>query len=220
MREGAYPYPEDEFDAAPDPDGPRGMHRAPRSATARWWPFVAAALVFATLAVLLVLWQFRSGTPEALADLPGGDEVTATDGTGAGAADPVASDPAAGPTTDPAATAPAPEASAAPPEPTPTPTPTPTPEPDLATPVVVLNATGISGLAAGVADDLEDAGFSDVSADNRSRGGLTQSTVFYAAEDQAATAALVAGTLGLTAVTLSPDDARGGVAVVLLSDPS
>ncbi|GIG27700.1 LytR C-terminal domain-containing protein [Cellulomonas marina] len=231
MSTAGYPYPEDEFDAAPDPDGPRGAHRAPRPALVRWAPFLVTALVLAALAVALVSWQFSSGTPTALPGLvpgvtstadegatdegaTGGSADEGTDGATDGAADPAASEPAA----DPAAT----PTEAVPTEPAPSPTPTepPAPQPDLSTTVQVFNATGITGLAGRQADRLEDAGFTDVTSGNRSRGGLSASTVLYSTDDQAATAALVASTLGVDAVALDAATAGGDVVVVLLSDPS
>jgi len=182
-----YPYPDDEFDVQADPDGPRGVHRAPRSAWSRWWPFLLALVVIAGLTFGAVYyWN------------PFGSSGTPSGGTTAG--EPIDVD--------------IPEPEPAPTEPTddePEPT---EPEPVLTTPVQVLNAARIQGLAATAQSRLTSAGFTEVTADNTERGSLTTSTVFYGAEDLRPTAELVASTLGLDEVSL--DTRTQGIRVVLL----
>lgn len=197
-----YPYPEDEFDVPADPDAPRGVHRAPRSAWSRWWPFVAVLVLAPVLA-------YGAVTVWGMLNEPG------TSDPGASTADEVPGD-----TTDDGATDDGTGEQPAEGEGTPTePDAAPAPQPVLSTPVVVLNAAGIAGLAGQQQEKLTGAGFTAVTTGNSEGEGLTGSTVFYASEDLKATADLVGQTLGIAAVTLSADDAPGGISVVLLTDP-
>lgn len=202
-------YPEDEFDAEPARDVPVGVHRAPRGWWSRWWPFVAVVVLVPSLTVGFVLWASSWD-----GSLPG---------FGSSSAPPAAQEPAESP--DPSATegtpteeapaeeAPAEEAPAeeAPVEEAP-------PAPDLAASVRVLNAANRQGLAASTAEDLEDAGFTAVTAGNGNAGGSTATTVFYGTPELAATAQQVATTLGITNVVESADVAEDGVVVLLLRD--
>lgn len=188
-------YPEDEFDV-PNPDAARGVHRAPRSAWSRWWPFLAVLVIAPLIAYGLVI--FVSGPGE-----------TPTTGSSQ-AADPETSDAATAPAdgaTDGASETPAEEAPAPPPA-------------NMAAAIEVLNGAQISGLAGEQADKLTAAGFTAVTSGNFSGTAPPDSTVYYASEDLVTTAQLVASTLGLTTVTLSATDAGAGITVVLTSDPS
>jgi hypothetical protein len=187
-------YPEDEFDV-PNPDAARGVHRAPRSVWSRWWPFLAVLVVAPLVAYGLVTLAADQG------DLPTGQSSQGADpGATDGATEPAASAPADGAASPPAE-------SAAPPV-------------NMAAPIVVLNAAKISGLAGSQAKKLTDAGFTAVAPGNFTGTKPADSVVFYASEDLAPTAQLVASTLGITTVTLSATDAGNGIAVVLASDPS
>ena len=87
----------------------------------------------------------------------------------------------------------------------------------LTTPVAVLNAAGIGGIAGEQAEKLTSAGFTAVTTGN-AEPTVDDSTVFYTSEDLRPTADLVAQTLGLTEVVLqAADDA--GITVLLVSDP-
>jgi len=211
-----YPYPEDEFDAAANPDAPRGVHRAPRSAWSRWWPFLVVIVVAPVLAYGLVSWAARTGDLPALgsgltsgtqdgAQEPGDDGASdeATDGATDGAVPPEGTDD--GEPTD---------GASEPPADTPPP-----PEPVLSTPVTVLNGAGINGLAARTAEKLTAADFTAVDTGNVTGARPQVSTVFYGTAELQTTAELVASTLGLTTVTLSQAEAGEGVTVVLVSDP-
>jgi len=188
-------YPEDEFDV-PNPDAARGVHRAPRSAWSRWWPFLAVLVVAPIVAYGLVTLAANQG------DLPTSESSQGADAGATG----TATEPAAGaPTGGASETAPAASA---------------TPAVNMAAPVVVLNAAKISGLAASQSKKLTDAGFTAVAPGNFTGTKPADSVVFYASEDLAPTAQLVASTLGISTVTLSATDAGKGIAVVLASDPS
>lgn len=194
MTKAPYPYPEDEFDVTGRESGPRGVHRAPRSAWAAAAPFLLVVLLFSGLAYGLVTYL---SSWEGLT-LPG-QEVPddLEDETPAAAPTTTATTPAAPPTTQ---------------------TPTVAPTPLLGTPVTVYNATSIRGLAADGAEALEDAGFQTVTAENFTGDDPSTSTVFYASEDLRFTAETAASTLGITTVTLSSEDSADGIAVVLVSD--
>lgn len=197
MSKADYPYPEDEFDAI-SPDAPTGVHRAPRSAWSRWWPFVVVLLVVPVLAYGTVTYLSRTGgTP--VGGAPQGQQEPPPEAPADGG---TAEDPTVG------------EGEQPPPEPT-----TPAAEPVLSTPVSVLNGARVSGLASRVADELEAAGFTSVSPDNANGDLPDESTVFITSEDLRATADLVATTVGVPTIVVSPPDAGGGVTVVLVTDP-
>ena len=198
MSKAEYPYPADEFDAVA-PDVPVGVHRAPRTAWSRWWPYLVVLLVVPVLASGAVTCLLRPG------DRRGGGDA----GPGPQAEQPAPEDPAA---EDPAT-----DGAEAPPE---TEEPAPSPEPVLSTSVRVLNGARVSGLAGRVADELEGAGFTDVTPDNATGSLPSESTVYVASEELRPTAELVASTTGVTAVEVDPAQASGGIVVVLVTDPS
>ena len=200
MSKADYPYPEDEFDAI-SPDAPTGVHRAPRSAWSRWWPFVVVLVVVPALAYGVVTYLSRTGDLPLAGGSPQGQEEPA--GTGE---DPV-EDPA-----DAEAT-PGPED---PPVVEPTPEPLP---PDLTVPVSVLNGAGIGGLARTTAAELTAAGFTDVSPDDATGDLPDESTIYIASEDLRTTADLVATTLGVPTIEVAPDRVADGISVVLVTDP-
>lgn len=201
MSKAAYPYPPDEFDAPPDPDAPRGVHRAPRSAWSRWWPFLAVVVIVPLVAWGAVTLLAQRGQ---LPDIPG-VAGTSDEQTTAPPTDAAGEQPTAGTTTS------APPAEA---------TTSAAPQPDLSVPVSVLNGAKINGLAKKISDQLAAAGFTAVTAGNTSESTPAASTVFYGSDDLAATAQLVASTIKVDAVVQSPSDAPSGITVVLRSDPS
>lgn len=195
MSKGTYPYPEDEFDAAEDVDGPRGVHRAPRSRWSTLLPFVVVLLVFSGLAFGVVQYMSSTGTtlPSGLNGSETTDDSQAEDSTDA-------ETPAEGET-------PAEPATEEPPA-----------TPNLAAPVVVLNAARVAGLAGSTAKVLTDNGYTAVTTGNHDGVGVTSTTVFYATEDQKVTADNVAQLLAITQVVLSPTEATAGISVVLQTD--
>ncbi|MBF0723145.1 LytR C-terminal domain-containing protein [Sanguibacter inulinus] len=196
-------YPEDEFDRTDGLGLPAGVHRTPRSAWSKTAPFLVVVVLCAALAVAAVYVLSRTpGSPL--------DQSSASPSASAPAEDPAAEDPAA---EDPAAEDPAAEDPAADPE---TPAEPEVPVADTSVAVRVLNATGRSGAAAGAADTLSGAGWSDVSADNYTGDRLNASVVWYQSEDLADEAQAVADLLGIPAsqVTLVPE-LRGPLSVIL-----
>jgi len=201
-----YPYPDDEFDRAADadPDVPRGVHRAPRSAWSRWWPFVAVVVLAPLLAFgAVTVWGMIN---DSSMNDAGDSGVTAPEDTSSSDAGDGTEAPADGTETG----TEEPPADTEPPAPTPV----------LTTPVAVLNGASIQGLAGTQVDKLTAAGFTDVEAGNVSGTRPADNTVFYASEDLKDTATVVGQTLGITTVTMSAADAGNGITVVLVSDPS
>ena len=194
MSKASYSYPPDEFDAPPDPDSPRGVHRAPRSAWSRWWPFVAVIVIVPLVAWAAVTYLAGKGQ---LPDIPGVASTSTAQAT-------------TGPTDAASAQATAPAA----------PTTTAAPAVELGTPVSVLNGSKIAGLAKKVGDQLSAVGFTKVTAGNATSSTPTASTVFYGSESLKATAELVAQTIKVNAVEMSATEAPSGITVVLRSDPS
>ncbi len=201
MSKAAYSYPPDEFDASPGPDSPRGVHRAPRSAWSRWWPFVAVVVVVPLVAWGAVTYLAGSGK---LPDVPGvassasAPDVTPSSEATSGAQSPQASTPPA-------------QSSSAP---------TTAPAVNRAVAVSVLNGSKVTGLAKKVADQLTAVGFTKVTAGNTSAATPTTSTVFYGSAALKSTAELVASTIKVSAVEMSATEAPSGITVVLRSDPS
>ncbi len=194
MRAADYPYPPDEFDAAAA-GGPQGVHRRPRSAWSRAWPFLVVLVVLPALAYAAV--TIASGN----------NPLTASTSSSSPSSSASASTPAGE------------ETSATPTQtPTETPTPTPTAEVDLARAVTVQNATNRSGLASGAKDTLEAAGFTDVTSGNFEGTEPAASVVYYPAATDSATAAAVAAALGIAAVEESATTSPDGVLAVLAAD--
>lgn len=203
MSKADYPYPEDEFDAI-SPDAPTGVHRAPRSAWSKWWPFLVVVLVVPVLAYGVVEYLSRTDNLPAAGPTqgqeqpqePGPDEGVDPADPGTGEGDGLGEDPAA--TEEP---------------------PPPAPEPVLTTPVSVLNGARINGLAGRVSEQLRTAGFTSVSPGDAGDVVPATSTIYISSEDLRATAELVSTTIGVTEIVVSPPDAGGGLTVVLVSDP-
>jgi hypothetical protein len=194
-----YPYPQDEFDSAAASGGPRGVHRKPLSTWRRWTGFIVVLIVFPALAyaavTLAASWDGFPGS-----DAPTGTVTQEGPGDTTGATEPTESTP---PTA----------------EETPAETPTPeVPAADLTRSVVVENATNTSGLAAGAAGTLEDAGFTAVDTGNWDGDSPAASTVYYPAPADQGTAQAVAAALGIATVQESADVAGDVVRVVLADD--
>lgn len=210
MSKSTTKYPEDEFDRL-DPDAaPAGVHRAPRSRWSRVAPYLIVVAVSAALAVGLVYYYSQSPTsrlnatpsPTPAASAP----AEPTDGTEADA-DEVTEEETADPEVpvEPTDEVTEPEAPAAPP----------VVAADKATAVRVLNATNRQGVAAGAAETLTEAGWSDVVADNFSGAAPSTSLVYFKSSESEAEAREVAQLLGITEVIEAPK-LVGPVSVVLV----
>ena len=196
VRSADYPYPPDEFDAAASSGGPRGVHRTPRSAWSRWWPFLVVVVLFPALAFGTVTWVSNGGGLPSVRCGRRPEHVER----------PAERDEPPGPRR--ASRRPRPSESQTE---TPTPTQTPTPEPDLAGAVQVENATKTSGLAGGARDTLQAAGFTDVSIGNWTGPSVGTTVVFYPAAADLGTAAKVAELLGIDRVVEDATQAGAGV---------
>jgi len=198
-------YEPDEFDEISHAGGPVGVHRAPRKWYVRLLPpllvFVVAGLlayVFATF-----LWNQDNAT------------------------DPVASPtPSVSASVSPSPT-PSPTASATPSEtaePSPTPTETAEPEPVVIydAQIHVRNGSGVAGLAGVQQQELADAGYTNLEANNISSSLIPdgQNTVTYTEDRLADTAQDIATTLGIDAVQGGDTPGDAEIEVLIASDPS
>lgn len=207
---GDYSYPADEFDAAASGPRPVGAHRAARSRWRRVLPFLVVLLVFPLLAYGIVMWLVNA---DALPSVVGGPAATG----GAATQTPATEDGDADSDAEGDAAAPAGPEQASDDVATDTePQPSPAPEADLTRPVVVYNATNRTGLAAGAAAEVADAGFTAVTTGNWSAQDPPGSVVRYADEADLGTAQAVASALGIATVEASGD--ADGVVVVLTDD--
>lgn len=200
-----YQYPRDEFDELAAERRVSGAHRR-RKSNARWWVAAVAVLVIAPLAG----WG--------LVNAVGYHESASASGSGSSTAT-VTATPSAGESSAPESATPTQEATTEIPTAEPT-TVEPTeeaPVADYSVPVQVLNASGISGLAATKQGILYNAGFTSVSAGNYSYTAPAVSQIYYPSEDLAATAQAVASTLGVDASNLIMNaNATGGNQIIVV----
>lgn len=98
------------------------------------------------------------------------------------------------------------------------PAPPPPPPVDLAANVAVLNGAGIQGLAGRQQAELQESGFTAVTATNLTGSKPANNIVRYADAAQASTAARVAEVLGITAVEQGTTSGAA-IDVILVSDP-
>lgn len=164
------PYPRDDFDAVTPPsDGRRGAHRAaPKRPGGVLAPVVIALVVVAAggAGYVALTTVGNPGSSASAAPAAGGDQAAAPD--------PAASaDPAAGGAPPAASPASSPEAP---------PSASPTASSERSAPVVVLNGTGTSGLAAKKAAQVEADGWEVASTGNATtaqRSAHKTTTVLY-----------------------------------------
>jgi len=188
-------YPPDEFDEIAQRGGPVGVHRAPRP----WWTRILAPIVIfliaggAAFVVAKVLWSQQVDTPDE--PTPTIEETISTTVTS---------------TPDVTVT----------PSDTPEPTPSETATVEYDAKIAVLNGSGISGLAGKNEKALEEAGFSDVTADNLGSGKPDSNLVVYTGDEFKATAEEVAEQLGISDIALDVTHSGADVEVQLVTDPS
>ena len=200
-----YEYPADEFDEPNDSVLPAGVHRRPLPAWRNWLPLllivvIVPALAWGALALFKVAGGTNSSVATSIATKMAGNKTTAKAKASASA------------TPKSNATVVTTQA------PTPTPTPTPTQSIDHAVGITVHNGTDTAGLAARAGSTLEGAGFTavTVSPGVYSEATPTDSTVYYASEDQEPVAKAVAKELGISNVELSAEQASSNPIVVVL----
>ena len=207
-------YARDEFDDAVPGDERRGAHRARPN---RFLPALPVALVAGVAGVVALSTAILLGGGGDGATTDPGTAVVAADQAPAAAVEAVPADLPADPAASPAADVQVVS------EPVAAPSEEPEPseeadgasaEPDTSVPLVVLNGTKTTGLAARASTVLERQGWSVASTGNE-RGATVRSTrVTYADDELAATAAAVADDLG--AVAVEDADAESGTLTVVL----
>ncbi|MER2134760.1 MAG: LytR C-terminal domain-containing protein [Arthrobacter sp.] len=187
-------YPRDEFDKVPETSTRQGVHRE-RLIPARS-SGVGLIITVGVLALLVGLAAYF-----VLPRLGIGDDSTAS---------PAASESSTPTPEAEAEQSPSPSAS-----PTPTPVATPTPEPapeaveaDRTQPVVVLNASGVSGLGAGISARIGADGWTTAQVANWGGAPLQTSVIFYNGEAQRAIAEELSALLGIPTITQSPEFAQ------------
>ena len=202
-----YEYPADEFDEPNDSVLPAGVHRRPLPAWRNWLPLllivvIVPALAWGALALFKVAGGTNSSVATSIATKMASNKTTAK-------AKATASASAAPKSNATVVTTQAP---------TPTPTPTPTQSIDHTVGITVHNGTNTAGLAARAGSTLEGAGFTavTVSPGVYSEATPTDSTVYYASEDQEPVAKAVAKELGISNVELSAEQASSNPIVVVL----
>ena len=200
-----YEYPADEFDEPNDSVLPAGVHRRPLPAWRNWLPLllivvIVPALAWGALALFKVAGGTNSSVATSIATKMASNKTTAKAKASASAA--------------PKSNATVVTTQA----PTPTPTPTPTQSIDHTVGITVHNGTDTAGLAARAGSTLEGAGFTavTVSPGVYSEATPTDSTVYYASEDQEPVAKAVAKELGISNVELSAEQASSNPIVVVL----
>lgn len=187
MADSQYPYPPDRFDDEADAVSFHGAHRAELPF---WRENLLYIIIIGAAAVLLVVLLFFIG------------------GMGGGGGDDRAEDPTS-------AAEQSEEESAA--EETEAEESEPPPEPDLSTPVLVVNAGGINGLAGSWREALEGEGWEDVSvatADNPQQ----ESLVFYRDEADLDTAQALAERVGAGEARQS-DEYDAAVTLIAVEEP-
>lgn len=198
-----YEYPADEFDEPNDSVLPAGVHRRPLPAWRNWLPLLLIVVIVPALAWgALALFKVAGGTSSSVAT---------------SIATKMASNKTSAKATTSASAAPKSNATVVTTQ-APTPTPTPTQYIDHTVGITVHNGTDTAGLAARAGSTLEGAGFTavTVSPGVYSQETPTESTVYYASEDQEAVAKVVAKELGISNVELSAEQASSNPIVVVL----
>jgi hypothetical protein len=165
VADSQYPYPPDRFDEEADAAAFHGAHRAEEPF---WRQNLIYIIIIAAAVVTLVVLLFLIG------GMGGGGDDRADDPTTATETEPAAEEPGATeeePTEEPAA------------------------EPDYSTPILVVNAGGINGMAGAWEEHLTEAGWQDIgvsTADNRQQ----EPVVFYRSEEDAVSAQALADQVG------------------------
>ncbi len=197
---------------ATSPQARRGAHRAARPRLVALLPLlvVVAVVGVAALAAVFFTGLGGAGEPSAPAAAPTQEASALPEISAPPAASPSGGDEADGPP-EPGATA---SESA----------PSPAPDEDAAgaqggadstTPVVVLNSTQTSGLAASAAEDLEGAGWAIAETGDQPGGAVPVTLVRYRDAEQEATARAVAQALGGSPTVERLASAKPGVVTVI-----
>ena len=187
-------YPRDEFDDVSPGEGRRGAHRARPNPALAMLPLLLVVVLVVAVAV---------------------GAITMLDGTEPEAAPGATAAPTSTASPDPTDEATAPPT---PDEPTSSPSASPEGVVDADAPLTVLNGTRTGGLATGATELLQGQGWTVLEAGNYREGETPPTTVFYPAEELAATADAVAEDLGGAATELSDAFGGEGLTVVLGED--
>jgi len=208
----AQEYEPDEFDQIASEGGPVGVHRAPQPWWTRVLPPVLAFLIAGLLAlgIAMLLWN---------RDIVGPDPSPTPTVTVTPA--PVEPTPTPEPTDVPETMSPEPVSPEPDPEPTPTDEPEAEPEILRDAQVHIRNGAGVQGLAGEQQSLLEDAGYTNLEANNISSSFIPngENVVMYGEERLADTARDIADALGIAAVDGTGTPGGAEIEVLLASNP-
>ena len=189
-------YPRDEFDKVPETSARQGVHRE------RLIPARSSGLgLLITVGVLALIIGFAAYFVLPRLGIGSGSTGPSAEAQATSSA---SAAPAASP--EPAEEEEPVETETAAPSPSPSPTSTPSePEPvvDRTQPVVVLNASGVSGLGAGVSGRVAGAGWAVASVGNWTGAPQQVSVIYYGSPQQAANAQQLGAELGIPTVVES-----------------
>lgn len=186
-------YPRDEFDKVPETSTRQGVHRErlipARSSGIGLIITVGILALLVGLAAYLVIPRLGIG-------VEGNASPAPSETPAASASESPVTEPSASPSSEPTSAAPEPE--------TPSPTPTQAAA-DRSQPVVVLNASGISGLGAGISARIGADGWTTAQVANWAGTPLQASVIFYNGEAQRANAEELSALLGIPSLSESPE---------------
>ncbi len=184
-------HPRDEFDRVPENSSRRGVHRnsidAPKAALAPLIVFGVVALIIGA-AAFFVLPNFGFGAPS---DNSASSSAAPTTAPASSSAPGTPSSSAAAAPSPRAAAAPSPSAPSAPPA----------AAIDKTTPISVLNASGVVGLAAKYGGMVSGAGWPVSQMGNWAGAAQPSSVILYQGAEQKANAEALGALLGITRVT-------------------
>ncbi|UWX97631.1 LytR C-terminal domain-containing protein [Arthrobacter zhaoxinii] len=194
-------YPRDEFDKVPESSVRQGVHRErlipSRSTGLGLLITVGVLALLIGLAAYFVLPRLGIGAGSGDQSPAAGAPASASASATATAAASATATPTSNTDEDEAEASPSPTAASAPTQ-TPSPTPTPTvPAIDPTQPVAVFNASGVTGLGAGVSGRMSAAGWSVGAVANWTGAPQQGSGVYYSAPELAANAQAVGAQLGI-----------------------
>lgn len=206
MSRADYPYDEDEFDVLGADRTPQGVHRAPVS---RWRQLLPVLLVIVIVPVLA--WVGVSALS--------GEFDRAPEPTPTVATDPTTPEETDGEEGDEGEESPGEEETEAEPEPEPTEEPTEDPvDLNQDVTIVLLNGSGIAGIAGRTAEFLNNEGWPNTTAGDYGFAQPTASTVYYNRAEIAEEAAFIAELFGVSEVVESASAATTDLVLVIRQD--
>lgn len=199
----------DEFENASN--GPVGLHRGKKSALARLYPYLAAAIV--TVLLALCVWGIWSGEMKTLFSSHSNSTSTSSSSTTSSSTNSASSSSSTSTTSGTTAsgqssnTTSAAQSSSAP-----------TASINYSAQIIVYNDNGISGFAGNKASILKSAGYTNVSAENYPDQPRPETNaIWYTGASNAATAKAIASQLGISTVIQQSTSLAATIEVIYVS---